>query len=79
MLIIIMGIQQQKSVITMKTSRLAMADSFLKFVDRAARAARFTVQNIAMYAIRIKVKEMKFKQTKNETEYSQPAGVPSDS
>ena len=48
MLIIIIGIQQQKSVITMKTSRLAMADSLFKFVDRAARDARFTVQNIVM-------------------------------
>jgi len=48
MLIIIIGIQQQKSVITMKTSRLAMADSLLKFVDRTARETRFTVQNIVM-------------------------------
>lgn len=73
------GIQQQKSVITMKTSLLAIADSFLKFVDRAARAARFTVQNIAVYAMRINVKEMKLRQTKIVTEYSQPAGVPSES
>jgi len=73
------GIQQQKSVMTMNTSRLAMADSFFKLVDRTARATRFTVQNIAMYATRINMKEKKFNPTKKATEYSHPAGLPSDS
>ena len=46
MLMIIMGIQQQKSVMTMKTSLLAIADSLFKFVDRIEWVTRFTVKNI---------------------------------
>ena len=76
---IIMGIQQQKSVITMKTSLLAMADSLFKFVDRTEWVTRFTVKKIAIYATRIKVKEMEFIPIKKEAEYCQAAGVPSDS
>ena len=79
MLIIMMGIQQQKSVITMKTRRFAMADSLLRFVDRTARETRFTVQNMDIYATRMKMKEMEFNTTKKATEYSQPAGRPADS
>ena len=79
MLIIIIGIQQQKSVITMKISLLAIADSLFILVDRTARAERLTVQNIKIYATKINVNETKFKPMKKEAEYSQPAGVPSDS
>ena len=46
MWIIMIGIQQQKSVMTMKTSRLAMADSLLRFVDRTALDTRFTVHSM---------------------------------
>ena len=73
------GIQQQKSVIIMNTSRLAMADSLLRFVDRTARETRFTVQNIVMYAIKMNMNEMEFNPTKKVTAYSQPAGLPADS
>ena len=63
----------------MKTSRLAMADSFFRFEDRTARETRLTVQNIEMYAIRMKMKDIEFKPTKKTTEYSQPAGLAADS
>ena len=74
-----MGIQQQKSVITMKAKRFAKADSLFRFVDRTARETRFTVQNMDMYATRMKMKEMEFNPTKKATEYSQPASLPADS
>ena len=78
MLIMIIGIQQQKSVITMNTSRLAMADSFFRFVDRTAREERLTVQNMDTYATRMNTKEMEFNPMKNAAEYSQPTGLPVD-
>lgn len=77
---IITGIQQKKSVKTMKNNLVALVDSaFTICLTDEDWINRKAVQNIETYAVKIHRNAMPFKVMKNAVEYSQPAGLPSES
>lgn len=77
---IIIGIQQKKSVKTMKNNLVALVDSaFTICLTDEELINRKAVQNIETYAINIHRNAMPFNVMKNAVEYSQPAGLPSES
>ena len=75
----IIGIQHKKSVKTISIILLAIFDSLFMFVDLTCFATPLTLKYIAVYAVRMYIKETKFRMIKMLTAYSQPACLSVDS